>query len=90
MLPTEDLRNTEICDFEVTIAGDQKIFWLDVSMSNPMVVQIANAPEQLFETAKFFFLLHERFLNEAEQIAPRAIFHDVTPSIAAANTQIFC
>ena len=80
MDPAEDLGNTKVGDLQMTLVGQQKVLQLDIAVGNPILVEIRNTTQKLFEETEFTFKVHITLLHKCKEFSLGAVFHDVIPT----------
>jgi hypothetical protein len=85
---TENLRHSKISDLQVSIKSHQQVLRFQVPVSNATIMQIRDTAEQLFEATELLGFTHEAPFNQAKQVAPSTVFHDMAPPVRIADAKI--
>ena len=80
MNAAENLGDTKVRNFEVTLVAQEEVLEFDVTMCNSLLVQISHAMQKLFEQAHLILPLERVSLHEREEISVTAVLHHMIPS----------
>lgn len=80
METAKDRRDAEVGDLQMAPVRKKQVLQLDVTVCNPIPMQVRHSLEQLFEEAELIFNFKIILFHQGEQVPVPAVLHDMVPA----------